>query len=303
MAEWGTIPRIKLERKLYEWCQDNRQVSGDLISLLNPLDGPSYAFLTQGEDCRQHFQHLRLTTIKNVEVCRDHKLMQMQLPDVKLNIVPGQFFHIICDPIKKNEHSIPLTLRRPFSIHGAQYERFDRSFLARAGEMPTEIKDILERWPSRVDFLYKIVGVGTQSLSKIPEGTVIDAIGPCGNGFDIKRESTTSKAIIVAGGIGVAPLIALVERLRYLDKEVYVYLGALSKEILTLAIKRPDSDVELSFADGNREFVETIRQDFREIGVNNLYVCTDDGSVGHKGLVTEKLNRDLSVGSLPWTDV
>lgn len=303
VSEWGTIPLIKLESKLYGWCQDNPDESGGLFEHLNSLDGPSYAFLTQGENRPQHFDHLRLTVIKNVEVCRDHKLMQMQLPNVKLDIVPGQFFHIICDPIKKDEHSIPLTLRRPFSIHGAHFKGFDRSLLARAGEMPKEIKDILERWPSKVDFLYKIVGIGTQSLSEVPEGTVLDAIGPCGNGFDIRKGSTPSKAIIVAGGIGVAPLIALVERLRYLDKEVYVYLGGFSRDILKLAIKRPDSDVELSFANGNREFVETIRQDFREIGVNNLYVCTDDGSVGQKGFVTEILNKDLSVESLPKTDV
>lgn len=303
MAEWGTVPKIKLERKLYKWCQDNPNESRDLIKYLNPLDGPSYEFLTQGENRTQHSAHLRLYVVKNVEVCRGHKLMQMQLPNVKLDIAPGQFFHIICDPIKENERSIPLTLRRPFSIHGAQYEGFDRSLLARSGEMPIEIKDILERWPSRIDFLYKIVGVGTRSLSEIPEGTVLDAIGPCGKGFSINDGPTPSQAIIVAGGIGIAPLIALVERLRYLDKEVHVYLGAISRDILRLAIERPDSDIELSFANGNREFVETIRQDFREIGVSNLHVCTDDGTVGDKGFVTEILDRDLSVGALPRTDV
>lgn len=70
--------------------------------------------------------------------------------------------------------------------------------------------------------------MGTKSLSKVKEGTFVDAIGPCGHGFKIKEEHQS--AIVVAGGIGVAPLVALVERLRFLNKEVHVYFGALTKE-------------------------------------------------------------------------
>lgn len=300
VAEWGTIPYIKMERKLWEWSRDNPDKGHDMIQHLNPLDGPSYELLTRRSNGSNGFRHLKLKVLKNIEVCPGHNLMQVQLPNLKLNILPGQFFHIVCDPDKGKERGYPLTLRRPFSIHGAQYSQFDRSLLARSGEIPKEIRDILERWPSKIDFLYKVVGAGTKSLSRITEGTVLAAIGPCGNGFSTRSESI---AVIVAGGIGVAPLIGLVERLRYLDKEVYIYLGALRRELLNLAIKRPDSDVELSFANGNEEFLNMIRADFQEIGAKEIRVCTDDGSVGYKGFVTQLLDHDFSVGLLPRTDV
>jgi len=313
IAEWGTISGIILERQMWDWCQRNQRNNDGLVQLLNPLTGPSYSFLTQDRNQARPFEHWRMTIIKNEPVCDRHKLIQMQLPPGKnFRIVPGQFFHIICDPdasvdAKSRVEDIShLTLRRPFSIHGTQYKKFSRSLLARTGEVPVEIRRIVEREPFAIDFLYKIVGKGTNNLSHLSEGTVLDAIGPCGNGFNIDQDSI-SKAIIVGGGIGIAPLIGLVESLRYLDREVYVYLGAQSWEILNVAITRPDSKsdprVELSFANGNRGFVEAVRNDFKEIGVDKIDVCTDDGSVGRKGQVPQLLDEDISIGNLPRTGV
>lgn len=312
-AEWGNISRINLERQMWDWCQQHPCDSEGLMELLNVLDGPSYSFLTQGRNQTRPFEHLRLTVLKNERVCDGYMLIQVELPPGKKpGILPGQFFHVICDPDAMFDPSSQvsnvthLTLRRPFSIHGTQYKRFDRSLLARTGEIPVEIRGIVEREPFAVDFLYKIVGKGTKNLSRIPTGTILDAIGPCGRGFKADRDSA-SKAIIVGGGIGIAPLIGLVESLRYWNKEVYVYLGALSWEVLSIAIMRPDSRVdsrvELSFANGDQGFVTAVKNDFKEIGVYTIQVCTDDGSVGRKGNVPQVLDEDFSVGKLPRTDV
>ena len=77
--------------------------------------------------------------------------------------------------------------------------------------------------------------------------------------------------------------------------------------MLNVAIMRPDSRsdsrVELSFANGNKGFIEAVRNDFEEIGVDKIYVCTDDGSVGRKGYVPQILDEDFSIGNLPRTDV
>lgn len=302
-AEWGTIPYIKLERQMLEWCKINSKKAHGLLELLNPLEGPSYDLLTKQMNGANGLRHLKLKVISNEEKCENHFLMRVELPRVqspnkRLNINPGQFFHIVCDPNLK-KRSYTLTLRRPFSIHGTQYPKFDRRLLAKSGEMPIEIKNILERTPCGIDFLYKVVGAGTTSLSEVKEGTFIDAIGPCGHGFKIGEQHS---AIVVAGGIGVAPLVALVEQLRFLDKEVYVYFGALAREFLKLALIRRDSDVERSFANGDREFYNVIRRDFEEIGANNFKVCTDEGFLGQKGVVTELLDHDLSIGSTPRQD-
>ncbi len=313
IAEWGIISRRKLEKQMWDWCQSNRSNSDGLFGLLNLLDGPSYSFLTQGQSQLYSFEHWRLRILRNESVCDKHKLMQMQLPLGKnLHIVPGQFFHIICDPDaifdseSGIENSTHLTLRRPFSIHGTQHESFNRSLLARTGEVSIEIRQIVERKPLAIEFLYKIVGKGTTNLSHLSKGTVIDAIGPCGNGFDIDQDSI-SKAIIVGGGIGIAPLIGLVERLRYFNREIYVYLGAQSREMLNIAIMRPDfnsdPNVERSFANGNKGFIEAIKNDFKEIGVDKIVVCTDDGTVGRKGNAPQILDEDLSIGNVPRTNV
>ncbi|MGA2159624.1 MAG: DNA methyltransferase [Dehalococcoidia bacterium] len=299
-ADWGVLSRINLEHTMWKWCQRHPQNQNGLIEHIIPLDGPSYELLTEFGDHRDQLRHMTLEVTRKTMVCPDHYLIQMVLPNIKLNIRPGQFFHIICDPGASKEDE--LTLRRPFSIHGAEYANFDRGLLAQSAAIPEDIRSIIERWPTKINFLFKVVGDGTKSLSRVPLATSIDVIGPCGNGFSL---DTATNAIIVAGGIGVAPLVALVENLRYLNKNVYVYLGALHRDLLGMAVKRTDSDIEMSFSNGNPEFVQMIRSDFGEIGIDydHIQVCTDDGSEGYKGFVTEKLDNDFSMGLLPRSDV
>jgi NAD(P)H-flavin reductase/DNA modification methylase len=314
VAQWGTVSATRLEKQMWDWCQSNKRNSDGLIQLLNPLAGSYYSFVTQGRSRLYTFEHWRLIVKKNEQVCDNHGLIQLELPRNKgLHIIPGQFFHIICDPDtlfvpgERTENVTHLTLRRPFSCHGVQYDKFNRRLLARAGEIPLEIREIVERQPIAVDFLYKIVGKGTKNLSRIPEGTILDAIGPCGNGFNIDRASR-SKAAIVGGGIGIAPLIGLVEFLRYYDREVYVYLGAQSRETLegiVGAASRLDSSVELGFSNGNKGFAEVVKDDLKAIGVDadKIQVCTDDGTIGRKGFVAQILDEDISIGNLPRTGV
>jgi dihydroorotate dehydrogenase electron transfer subunit len=139
-----------------------------------------------------------------------------------------------------------------------------------------------------VDILYKKVGVGTEFLSSnIKRGDVIDILGPLGKGIEVDDKIDT--IILVAGGIGVAPLMALAERLRYEDKEVYALIGALSRESLPLKYKSADSTVLLSFADGK---VDYFVKEFKEIGVD-AFVATEDATLGTKGKVTYLLSRIL----------
>lgn len=151
---------------------------------------------------------------------------------------PGQFVNV-----RVNSGTCPL-LRRPFAVH-----RKDKD------------KELFE-------LLYEVVGNGTRALSMRKIGEELDVIGPLGNGFKIDREKKS--AILVAGGIGIAPLACLAEELIKQKKEVFVILGSKTNNFNWLSV------------DGYK-----------------LSVCTEDGSAGHKGLATDILENMLS--TIPYT--
>ncbi len=242
---------------------------------------------------------LPLTVLGNTMLCPGHYLLRLQLPpEPAFCLQPGQFFHLACD--QPPDGGVPLALRRPFSIHNITYTGFDRALLARAGELPAALRDQLDRQPAEVTFLYKVVGRGTNLLTQVRTGQTVDAIGPCGNGFAV---GTERHALLVAGGIGAAPLVALAELLRSRNVAVHLYLGALKSEFLVPALCRPDHTLTRHPVPGTPEFRRLITEEFAEIGAAAVHICTDDGSEGEKGFVTEVLARHLTEGRLPTDDV
>lgn len=112
---------------------------------------------------------------------------------------------------------------------------------------------------AEVEFLYKVVGRGTTLLSLAQAGDLIGVLGPLGQGFSVPAAG--GKALLVAGGTGVASVYELAARACEQSK-VTVLMGARSKADL-----------------GNLS-------DFEALSVQ-LEIATEDGSRGHKGLVTE----------------
>lgn len=155
--------------------------------------------------------------------------------DLAKSILPGQFCNI-----KVSDTHIPL-LRRPFSISYVNAEN--------------------------ISFMVNIHGKGTEILASKKEGDYLDVLGPLGNGFNYENEDY-SKAIIIAGGIGVAPFPYLISKLEQLNKSVECYLGFRTKN-------------------------EIINE-----GMKNYFISTDDGSFGLHGnvinLLEEKLKYDNS---------
>lgn len=121
-------------------------------------------------------------------------------PEVANTGYAGQFVMV-----KVNDLSVPL-LGRPFGI--ANIDKANNTF----------------------SILYQVVGQGTDILAKQLVGTELQISGPLGRGFSIneKHKSVT----IVAGGIGVAPLLYLAKTLREANKEVRFIFGARSEEFL-----------------------------------------------------------------------
>ena len=260
----------------------------------------------------KEFHHTKAEVLKNEELHGGHFKMVLRLNDDIEKIEPGQFLHILCDKDVKTiprvheiksisrapEIEIPRPfLRRPISIHSIYYEGVNRKELADKNPLPKVFRTIIHRPHPIVDILYKKVGVGTKFLSSsIKIGDEIDILGPLGRGIEVDDKIDT--IILVAGGIGVAPLMALAERLRYEDKEVYALIGALSRESLPLnGIK--DSKVLLSFEDVK---VDYFVEEFKEIGVD-VVVATEDDTFGEKGKVTYLLRLILQSDLLKSKDM
>jgi len=163
-------------------------------------------------------------------------------PKIAGSCLPGQFLNVRIDG------GAELLLRRPFSIHRVSGQR--------------------------IEILYEIIGKGTRALAAKKAGEYLDVIGPLGNGFTYSLQLTAySLPILVAGGMGVAPLIFLAEKLakckaQSVKRKALVLIGAKAKKDILCA------------------------KDFEKLGCI-VKIATDDGSAGFKGRVTELLKECL----------
>ena len=110
--------------------------------------------------------------------------------------------------------------------------------------------------------VYKVVGAGTEQMSKMGEGTELDILTGLGNGYDLSL--TGDKPLLIGGGVGVPPMFNLAKVLKDQGKDVTVILGFNTK-----------SEV----------FYE---KEFKALGCT-VIVATADGSYGVKGFATTPL--------------
>ena len=120
---------------------------------------------------------------------------------------------------------------------------------------PISVCDFSDKY---VDILYKVLGRGTKDLSEFKAGTELDCLVGLGNGFTVKENI---KPLLVGGGIGIAPLFALAKAFNQLGIKPSLVYGARSKDDIVL--------------------VEELEK------ISDLYICTDDGSLGYKGNVID----------------
>jgi len=172
---------------------------------------------------------IRVKILYNKKIKGNYFHLVLQAPKITKESLPGQFLNI-----KVNDAYEPL-LRRPLSIHRVK--------------------------GANIEFLYEVVGRATELLSHRKPGEYLDVIGPLGNGFQLNAKHKTLN-ILVAGGMGVAPLMFLAEKL--VKSKVTVLIGAKTKgQIL---------------CDKN----------FKDLGCE-VKIATDDGSRGFKGKITDLL--------------
>lgn len=158
-----------------------------------------------------------------------HWLMRLRSSSALPEMHPGQFVQVHI------EDSPTTYLRRPISVNMVDYER------------------------NEILLLVAAIGEGTRHLVRKKTGEKVNCLLPLGNSFTMPR-STDERFLLVGGGVGIAPMLFLGERL--------VELGV-----------RP------SFLLGARTADELLEKDmFNELG--DLYLTTEDGSEGEKGYVT-----------------
>ncbi|MCB9250563.1 MAG: dihydroorotate dehydrogenase electron transfer subunit [Ignavibacteriales bacterium] len=163
----------------------------------------------------------------NTKIAENTFLIGLEVPFSTEKLLPGQFFNI-----KVSNNSFPL-LRRPFSI-----------------------SDVIE---NRIYFMYKVVGEGTSIISKKVKGETLNLLGPLGNSFNI--DDSFSTAIIIGGGIGIAPFPFLIKKL--VNKNIQVLFGMRSKS------------------------------EAHNYGLVNINYSSDDGSIGLHGNVIDLLDVEL----------
>ena len=116
----------------------------------------------------------------------------------------------------------------------------------------------------QLTIIYKVVGKGTEAMSKMAPGVQLDILTGLGNGYDLSVAG--EKPVLLGGGVGVPPMYKLAKELVAMGKQVSVVLGFNTK---------------------NEIFYEN---EFKALGCD-VTVTTVDGSYGIKGFVTDALKN------------
>lgn len=112
----------------------------------------------------------------------------------------------------------------------------------------------------RLQIIFKVIGKGTNALSSLCPGKVVSLVGPLGNTFEIGGDMC-----LVGGGLGIAPLL---------------FLARTAQEM------NPNAKLTVILGARNREELTAMADDFLALGIKP-HLATDDGSLGHHGLVTD----------------
>ncbi|HDP69517.1 MAG TPA: dihydroorotate dehydrogenase electron transfer subunit [Actinobacteria bacterium] len=185
--------------------------------------------------------HIKAKVLAKIEVAIDIYKLRLSCPKIAASVLPGQFVHVECGKDRE------FILRRPFSVH------------RRLGGNAFEI-------------LFQVVGKGTRALAEIEKGDILDVIGPLGNGFEVS--DTVKNTLLIAGGIGVAPLMFLAEKL---------FAGKIPFDVLI----------------GCANCKKAVPFDLQNIIKDRVFFATDDGSLGFKGTVTELFLNHLKKNEKP----
>ncbi|MGB2599173.1 MAG: dihydroorotate dehydrogenase electron transfer subunit [Candidatus Omnitrophota bacterium] len=182
---------------------------------------------------------VKAKVVSNRKIAADHYVMELDCLYLGANFSPGQFV-----TVKVQDNATDPLLRIPLGVHA----------LRKGG----------------IKLLYKVVGPATEILRLKKKGEALNVLGPLGNGFDLSVVSREKafRAILVAGGHGVAPLYSLAEALVKRKIKTDIFIGACETKHVVCA------------------------KEFKKLGIK-VTTATEDGSRGCKGHVTDPLEKHL----------
>ncbi len=206
-------------------------------------------------------------TLANRRLCRDHYRLTLRVP-IFSEALAGQFVHI--SPQRPSEEvgeesdqashqawantlNLPM-LRRAFSIAGL-----------RRGDSGVEM-----------DVIYRVVGTATRWMESLKAGDPVSLLGPMGNCFPVSDRKPV--AWLVAGGVGLPPMLWLAAALHESAKRVIAFCGAQTQDLLALTLDpkaQPDSSAKTATPSA---------KEFAQQGAN-VVISTDDGTLGYRGYV------------------
>ena len=170
------------------------------------------------------------TVVSNGELAAGIHQIEFHSPVIASSAEPGQFINILI-----SDHWEPL-LRRPMSVAGSGGDR--------------------------IRLIYKVVGRGTGAMASWQPERRVSLLGPLGNGW--KHEPGTN-AVLLGGGVGIAPILFLHEELLGSGVEHQLIMGA---------------------RDRSEHFLEHKPK-------HNIWLTTDNGSLGVKGTILDGLLKVL----------
>lgn len=178
-------------------------------------------------------------------------------------------------------HQYEITIDAPYVVRNAKAGQF---IIFRADEngerVPLTIADV-NKAKGELTLVFMAVGYSTKELAALEVGDEIaDIVGPLGKPTTIKKYGTV---VCLAGGYGAAPCYLIAKAFKEAGNKVYMIMGARNKDLIFWADKMKDACTE-------------------------LFITTDDGSMGEKGFVTqvmerlmaqEKIDYAIAVGPMP----
>ena len=164
------------------------------------------------------------------ELAADIYSMWIKSSTISKESKPGQFLSIYCNDGSR-------ILPRPISICETDKEN------------------------GTVRIVYRVVGKGTNEFSSLTEGSIVKVLGPLGNGFELHEKT----ALLIAGGIGIPPMVETAKRLKEMGATVYSAVGYRNSDLF---------------------LVDELEK------YSNVIIATEDGSVGTMGNVIDAIKAN-----------
>ena len=228
-----------------------------------------------------HRDQFRSTVVVNAPLCREHYRLILRVGSFPAT-EPGQFVQVSCrdlageqDAAAPVERELEWQAGRPLRLGGTELSA-PLAFLRRPFSLAGR-RDL--SGGVELELIQRVVGVGTDWLSRLAPGDTVDVLGPLGNRFTLPAGGAT--AVLVGGGVGIPPMLYLAEKLA--GRSAVAFSGALTRDLLPLTLK---GDA------GPAATPDMIVGEFSRYGIPAV-VTTDDGSYGFRGFVTQALERYL----------